>query len=162
MQRVFLLILPDLSALCFKSFGFSWVLSAGWVMSFWIKQHITNMLQYYWCSDSPATNIIFKVRGKLWRREGYIPLVRSWSTRSSWTWSQGTANDNTKTNIVVRLRAPNGSEFLFGADSGEQQEGWVRQQLLNFSLVLSFDEPFLWYLINGSSLIPGEEEQVPH
>ena len=36
-----------------------------------------------------------------------------------------TANDYTKRNFVFRLHAPDGSEFLFGADSEEQQEEWV-------------------------------------
>jgi len=38
-----------------------------------------------------------------------------------------TANDYTKRNFVFRLHAPDGSEFLFGADSEEQQEEWVKK-----------------------------------
>ena len=54
-----------------------------------------------------------------------------------------TANDYTKRNFVFRLHAPDGSEFLFGADSEEQQEEWVRQRLMEiffffFSNELSF------------------------
>ena len=37
------------------------------------------------------------------------------------------ANDYTKRNFVFRLHAPDGSEFLFGADSEEQQEEWVKK-----------------------------------
>ena len=40
-----------------------------------------------------------------------------------------TANDYTKRNFVFRLHAPDGSEFLFGADSEEQQEEWVSHPL---------------------------------
>ena len=40
-----------------------------------------------------------------------------------------TANDYTKRNFVFRLHAPDGSEFLFGADSEEQQEEWVSRPL---------------------------------
>ena len=43
-----------------------------------------------------------------------------------------TANDYTKRNFVFRLHAPDGSEFLFGADSEEQQEEWVSQLLSMF------------------------------
>ena len=43
-----------------------------------------------------------------------------------------TANDYTKRNFVFWLHAPDGSEFLFGADSEEQQEEWVSQLLSMF------------------------------
>ena len=33
---------------------------------------------------------------------------------------------------MFRLHAPDGSEFLFGADSEEQQEEWVSHTLKNF------------------------------
>ena len=49
-----------------------------------------------------------------------------------------TANDYTKRNFVFRLHAPDGSEFLFGADSEEQQEEWVRQRLQSSSSILIF------------------------
>ena len=42
-----------------------------------------------------------------------------------------TANDYTKRNFVFRLHAPDGSEFLFGADSEEQQEEWVSLPLIS-------------------------------
>ena len=45
-----------------------------------------------------------------------------------------TANDYTKRNFVFRLHAPDGSEFLFGADSEEQQEEWVSNSFLCFFL----------------------------
>lgn len=38
-----------------------------------------------------------------------------------------TANDYTKRNFVFRLHAPDGSEYLFAADSEEQQEEWVKK-----------------------------------
>ena len=46
-----------------------------------------------------------------------------------------TANDYTKRNFVFRLHAPDGSEFLFGADSEEQQEEWVSNSFLCFFFV---------------------------
>ena len=42
-----------------------------------------------------------------------------------------TANDYTKRNFVFRLHAPDGSEFLFGAESEEQQEEWVSRPLIS-------------------------------
>merc|ERR1719397_2276200 len=56
-----------------------------------------------------------------------------------------TANDYTKRNFVFRLHAPDGSEFLFGTDSEEQKEEWVKfhaglppsQQLTSYK---AFDE----------------------
>jgi len=38
-----------------------------------------------------------------------------------------TANDYTKRNFVFRLHSTDGSEFLFGADSEEQQQEWVKK-----------------------------------
>merc|ERR1712098_778411 len=38
-----------------------------------------------------------------------------------------TANDYTKRNFVFRLHGTDGSEFLFGADSEEQQQEWVKK-----------------------------------
>ena len=37
------------------------------------------------------------------------------------------AGDYTKRKFVFRLRTNDGSEFLFGADSEEQQEEWVKK-----------------------------------
>ena len=48
-----------------------------------------------------------------------------------------TANDYTKRNFVFRLHAPDGSEFLFGADSEEQQEEWVSNSFENSFLCFS-------------------------
>ena len=53
-----------------------------------------------------------------------------------------TANDYTKRNFVFRLHAPDGSEFLFGADSEEQQEEWVSRLLSMFSLVFCIFDKF--------------------
>ena len=49
-----------------------------------------------------------------------------------------TANDYTKRNFVFRLHAPDGSEFLFGADSEEQQEEWVSNPFYAFLRSSSF------------------------
>jgi len=38
-----------------------------------------------------------------------------------------TANDYTKRNFVFRLHSTDGSEYLFGADSEEQQQEWVKK-----------------------------------
>ena len=57
-----------------------------------------------------------------------------------------TANDYTKRNFVFRLHAPDGSEFLFGADSEEQQEEWVRQRLMKIFL------SYWWILPNLSQV----------
>merc|ERR1712181_215412 len=46
---------------------------------------------------------------------GKRATIRSWKS------------DYTKRNFVFRLHAPDGSEFLFGADSEEQQEEWVKK-----------------------------------
>ena len=54
-----------------------------------------------------------------------------------------TANDYTKRNFVFRLHAPDGSEFLFGADSEEQQEEWVSHTFKN--LFSSFLCLFVWF-----------------
>ena len=57
-----------------------------------------------------------------------------------------TANDYTKRNFVFRLHAPDGSEFLFGADSEEQQEEWVSHHFKNLF------HPFYVYSA-GSNLV---------
>ena len=80
-----------------------------------------------------------------------------------------TANDYTKRNFVFRLHAPDGSEFLFGADSEEQQEEWVRQCLQSSSSILIFWSTSIsfWYIVNCENLmdltklVSGEEDQVP-
>ena len=74
-----------------------------------------------------------------------------------------TANDYTKRNFVFRLHAPDGSEFLFGADSEEQQEEWVKQHFINLChpfLVYSFSSSSaIWWIL--SRLDSGEEDKVP-
>jgi len=45
-----------------------------------------------------------------------------------------TANDYTKRNFVFRLHSTDGSEFLFGADSEEQQQDWVKKIKFHASL----------------------------
>ena len=78
-----------------------------------------------------------------------------------------TANDYTKRNFVFRLHAPDGSEFLFGADSEEQQEEWVSLPLktpfyvfffVSYVLVKFPSLPICQIL---SRLDPGEEDKVP-
>ena len=53
---------------------------------------------------------------------------------------------------MFRLHAPDGSEFLFGADSEEQQEEWVRKRLL---------KNFFVFLVDLTEVVSGEEDQVP-
>ena len=64
---------------------------------------------------------------------------------------------------MFRLHAPDGSEFLFGADSEEQQEEWVSPS------VTTLCHPFIVYLFSTSlatwwilsRLDSGEEDKVP-
>ena len=60
-----------------------------------------------------------------------------------------TANDYTKRNFVFRLHAPDGSEFLFGADSEEQQEEWVSHPLKNPFYVFFVFHPSHWFKLHN-------------
>ena len=75
-----------------------------------------------------------------------------------------TANDYTKRNFVFRLHAPDGSEFLFGADSEEQQEEWVSPSFTTlchrfFVFHLFSSSLSIWWIL--SRLDSGEEDKVP-
>ena len=71
-----------------------------------------------------------------------------------------TANDYTKRNFVFRLHAPDGSEFLFGADSEEQQEEWVSLPLKNpfyvFFVFCTLPSPVLFQLCVCLDHVPHE------
>jgi len=70
------------------------------------------------------------------------------------------ANDYTKRNFVFRLHAPDGSEYLFGADSEEQQEEWVKK--IKFHAGLPPSQQLTSYkTFDESTEQPGDPQSEP-